>query len=117
MPKVFLNDTGMRNSLLDRFNGFAEREDNGALLENYVFNRLGELYESEHIRYWRTADKKEVDFVVTADFESGKAWEVKMDARLKKSSGFYLFREMYPKIITRLITCHDRDEAIQVLKF
>jgi len=116
MPKVFLNDTGMRNSLLDRFNNFSGRDDNGALLENYVFNRLDELHENEHIRYWRTADKKELDFVVSADFESGKAWEVKMDARLKKSSGFYLFRELYPKIITRLITYHEREEAIQVLK-
>ncbi len=116
MPKVFLNDNGLRNSLLDRFNNFTDRDDNGDLLENYIFKRLTELYDTEYIRYWRTADKKEVDFVVSSDFTSGKAYEVKMDARLKKSSGFYLFQEIYPGIDTHLITYHDRDNAIQVLK-
>jgi uncharacterized protein len=116
MPKVFLHDIGLRNSLLERFTPFDNREDKGAVLENYVFNRLTELFEADTIRYWRTTDKKEVDFVVSSDFSSGHAWEVKMDAKHKPSSGFFRFQELYPTFTTRLISYTQQDNALQILK-
>ena len=116
MPKVFLHDTGLRNSLLERFTSFENREDKGAILENYIFNRLTELFEADQIRYWRTTDKKEIDFVVSSDFSTGQAWEVKMDAYPKKTSGFFRFQELYPKFNTCLITYSERENTQQVLK-
>jgi len=116
MPKVFLHDTGLRNSLLERFTPLENREDKGAILENYVFNRLTELFEADQIRYWRTTDKKEVDFVVSSDFSTGEAWEVKMDKYPKKTSGFFRFQELYPGFNTRLISYAERENTLHVLK-
>lgn len=116
MPKVYLFDIGLRNSLLERFTPFENREDKGAILENYVFNRLSELYEEDIIRYWRTIDKKEVDFVVAADFSEGNAWEVKMEGQPKKTSGFYQFQQFYPNITTRLLTYVYKNDTQHVLK-
>jgi predicted AAA+ superfamily ATPase len=116
MPKVFLLDLGLRNSLIDRFSKFEYREDKGSIFENYVFNRLTELFENDQIRYWRTTDKKEIDFVVTADFATGQAFEAKIDARLKKSDGFFRFKELYPDFSTRLITYNDHNSSTHILK-
>lgn len=116
MPKVFLLDNGMRNAMLNRFSDFDHRADRGALLENYVFARLAEVFEVENMRFWRTTDKKEVDFVVSADFKIGQAFEVKIGASLKKSSGLYKFRELYPNITTNLLTYEFSDNSLQVLK-
>jgi uncharacterized protein len=57
------------------------REDQGQLLENYVYKRLTNLYDKDNIKFWRTADKKEIDFVVTTSFNEGLAYEVKMTCR------------------------------------
>lgn len=116
MPKVFLYDNGMRNAMLNRFTAFYDREDRGALLENYVFKRLAELHEPENIRFWRTTDNKELDFVITYDFRSGLAYEVKMDCKLRKRSGVLRFLELYPEFKFEMLTYEFCDDARQALK-
>ncbi|MDR0940857.1 MAG: ATP-binding protein, partial [Bacteroidales bacterium] len=64
MPKVFLHDTGMRNSLLNNFQPITERMDKGMVWENAVFSLLCEKYSCDEIYFWRTADNNEVDFVL-----------------------------------------------------
>jgi uncharacterized protein len=71
MPKIYFKDTGMRNSALNRFFDFKNREDQGQLLENYFYNRLTNIYDKDNIRFWRTTDKKEIDFIVTTSFKEG----------------------------------------------
>ena len=95
MPKVFFNDLGLRNSLLNRFSAPETRSDKGALLENYVFTQLRQKYTLDQIKFWRTADQKEVDFVIEERFGEGKAYEVKWNALNFKQKKYYQFRETY----------------------
>lgn len=96
MPKVYFKDTGMRNIALNRFFDFKDREDQGQLLENYVHNRLTDLYDRDSIKYWRTTDNKEVDFVVTTSFKEGLAYEVKLKYKNFKMASKKKFIENYP---------------------
>lgn len=116
MPKVFFFDNGMRNVMLNRFSNFEDHSDKGALLENWVLSRLTETYDPDHIRFWRTTDQKEIDFVVTADYRTGKAFEVKMDNRLRKANSLKRFKALYPAFETELVTYRFSDESRQVLK-
>ncbi len=62
MPKVYFNDTGIRNALLDIFQSLPNRPDKGALVENAVFNQL--QYLDKPIKFWRTKTRIEVDFII-----------------------------------------------------
>lgn len=60
-PKVFLNDTGLMQMLwLKRL----QKEILGPVFETSVFTELVKSYGSNKVYYWRTQDKKEIDFVV-----------------------------------------------------
>jgi len=97
MPKVYLLDSGMRNSLVNNFQPVAERQDKGMIWENRVFNLLCEKYNSDEIFFWRTADGNEVDFVLP-NIEIPQAIECKFDAALANPSKYKKFTENYPNI-------------------
>jgi len=66
-PKVYFYDLGMRNYTINNFNNLEDRNDTGALVENFVLLSLLNFDEIK-INYWRTIAKAEVDFVIeTAD--------------------------------------------------
>lgn len=94
MPKYFFLDTGMRNYLVNEFRGFSQRADTGVFLESLVFRRLMERISLENIRFWRTADKHEVDFVVN------DAWglETKSNPATFRPAKYAPFREHYENI-------------------
>lgn len=115
MPKVYFNDLGLRNALLNRFSGFEEREDTGALLENYVYRRLLQLHPQEDIKFWRTADGNEVDFIVSSDFKSGKAYEVKSMESEFKPSRYKKFTENYPNINLSVVAYRSQDNKIPII--
>jgi len=96
MPKVYFNDSGMINIILNRFYDFNIREDKGALFENYIYRRLSRVYDSSNIKFWRTADKKEIDFVITTSFNQGLAYEAKVNCRDIKNSVLDKFTNNYP---------------------
>jgi len=116
MPKVFFHDLGMRNVMINRFFDFNQREDRGQMLENYVFNRLSELYDPDDLRFWRTQDKKEMDFVITTSFGQGLAFEVKMDCPLKLPGSVAAFQENYPTYAFEMLTYNFENGCRQVLK-
>ena len=65
MKKVYFCDTGIRNILLPDFREPEFRADSGALLENHVYLELmRNLLPGGEIRFYRTTDGAEVDFVV-----------------------------------------------------
>jgi len=64
MPKVYFHDLGFRNALLNQYQPLAQRIDKGMLLENYAFIRLRNMFDNDTIKFWRTADGNEVDFVI-----------------------------------------------------
>jgi hypothetical protein len=69
--KYYFYDTGVRNALLSQFNGVSERNDIGALWENFLFierlktrSYLGR-YASQY--FWRTYEQKEIDLIEEYD--------------------------------------------------
>lgn len=97
MPKVFFSDLGLRNSFLNRFSEVTTRADKGALLENYFFLQLRQNYALDQLKYWRTADKHEVDFVIEESFGQGKAYEVKWNPATFKRKKYLQFIQTYEK--------------------
>jgi len=61
--KLYFIDLGFRNALLEKYQPYDRRDDLGALLENFVFRQLID----KSIRYWRTKNKAEVDFILTGN--------------------------------------------------
>ncbi len=63
MPKIYFNDLGMRNAVMNSFNNIDLRQDRGLIVENYIYTRLRDLYGNDNIKFWRTADGDETDFI------------------------------------------------------
>lgn len=63
MPKIYFNDTGLRNSIIDSFGEVNIRPDRGELLENFIYTQLKMSRLFKNIRFWRTKTGGEVDFV------------------------------------------------------
>jgi len=97
MPKVYLYDSGMRNSLMNNFQPIGERIDKGMIWENAVFALLCQKYNSDDIHFWRTADGNEVDFVLS-NVETPQAIECKFDAELISKSKYSKFTTAYSDI-------------------
>jgi hypothetical protein len=97
MPKVYLNDLGLRNILINYFAPIEQRADKGVLLENFVFRKLLEKNEPDQLKFWRTADGNEVDFVVETSFQKGYAVEVKFQGNESKLSKYKVFTNAYPE--------------------
>jgi len=116
MPKIYFNDLGLRNKLLNRFHNIINREDKGQLIENYIFIRLGELYTKDQIRFWRTADRNEVDFVVTETYGAGKAYETKFSDSGFRQSSNKIFQQVYPTYPLSCISYISRGKSIPILK-
>lgn len=66
-PKYYFYDLGVRNVLINNFNPMTVRNDVGALWENYIISERIKKQEymgiQAHNYFWRTYDKKEIDFV------------------------------------------------------
>jgi predicted AAA+ superfamily ATPase len=96
MPKTYFNDTGYRNVIINQFSPVSQRIDRGELAENYVYIRLRQLNEADRIKYWRTADGNEVDFVIPENTDKGSAIEVKFDQSEFRLSKYKKFTALYP---------------------
>jgi hypothetical protein len=104
MPKVYFYDLGFRNFLLNNFNKLPDRPDKGVYLENIIFREfLKEHHGSEGIKFWRTQDKKEVDFIIN----ESDAYEVKYNSNEIKAKKYEQFKLLYPKIKFRFLTYSD----------
>jgi predicted AAA+ superfamily ATPase len=115
MPKIYFNDLGMRNILLNQFTDVETRMDRGELIENYVFIRLRDSYLKEDVRFWRTADGNEVDFVVSTEFQKGFAIECKFDGNSFSRSKYKKFEEAYPNFPLRLKSYKSADNENSLL--
>ena len=96
-PKIYLIDNGLLNWALKNFQSWGERFDKGLLLENWVVTEFLKRGDFE-LKYWRTLQKTEVDFVVSEKFD--QRWiplEVKstMMERPEISKSFRAFLNQY----------------------
>ncbi len=107
MPKVYFMDLGLRNFFVDNFNPFETRSDKGQLLENAVYRQLTEKYDRDEIRFWRTVNQKEIDFI------AGKnAFEVKTSAKSIRKDYYKLFLEAYPDIKLSFVSIDSEFDSI-----
>ncbi len=66
--KAYLYDLGVRNMLLKDFSAVDSRPDKGVILESFVFLKLqAMLTPNMEIKFWRTKDGGEVDFILLKD--------------------------------------------------
>ncbi len=107
MPKVYFFDLGLRNFFVNDFSQFETRSDKGQLLENAVFRQLLEKYETDEIKFWRTIDQKEIDFI-TED----SAWEAKTDSGRFREKKYKLFLENYPEKKLSFVSMDVKTEAV-----
>ncbi len=61
-PKIYFQDTGLRNYLCQDFRDWEFRTDAGMLAENFVASEL--LKKDVRLNFWRTKSGGEVDFVI-----------------------------------------------------
>ncbi|MCK4762247.1 MAG: ATP-binding protein [Candidatus Aminicenantes bacterium] len=94
MPKFYFLDLGIRNMLLDNFDWLELRMDRGICVENLVFKLLHDREDVKKMHFWRTQDKKEVDFIIDGKF----ALEVKFNGTKFSAGKYRLFCETYPGI-------------------
>lgn len=95
--KVYFLDNGLRNAVFGGFKPSHERADRGALWENAVFNELAKRLDLlDEIRFWRSKNGAEVDFVVRRG-ERMVALEVKAAELIRPtvSRGTHSFLEAY----------------------
>jgi uncharacterized protein len=69
--KVYFIDNGIRNSLINNFSPIDQRDDVVALWENFcVIERMKRMHNQRqfpNMYFWRTYDRKEVDYIEEAD--------------------------------------------------
>lgn len=66
--KIYFNDLGIRNALINDFRSIELRNDRGALFENFVINELRKQNEYQQVYanfyFWRNVDQREIDLVI-----------------------------------------------------
>jgi uncharacterized protein len=63
-PTPYFIDLGLRNLVLNKWGTISEPIDSGFVFQNLVYHILCEKYPGIPVKYWRTTDRAEVDFVV-----------------------------------------------------
>ncbi len=99
MPKLYLNDLGLRNYFVNDFSPIASRDDKGNLLENYAFRLFLDHYPLDEIKFWRTQKGQEVDFIIAEK----NAYEIKYNQSGYDPSKYQYFKEKYPGIPLALV--------------
>lgn len=94
MPKAYFLDQGIRNYLMNNFDDFSIRADKGAFLENLVFRQVLARFPLDAIRFWRTQDKNELDFVVDGRY----GFEVKASPQTFSPARYNAFSARNPGI-------------------
>ncbi len=99
MPKVYFYDLGLRNFFVNNFNSYETRDDKGQLLENAAFKQLMEKNNLGEMKFWRTVNQNEVDFIV-----GQTAYEVKSEPKKARSKDYKLFFKNYPGFDFKIIS-------------
>jgi predicted AAA+ superfamily ATPase len=113
--KIYFNDLGIRNAIINDFRPIEIRNDAGALFENYVINELRKQNEYSQtfarFYFWRNVDQREIDLIVEKNnklYPFEIKWNPEKKVRLTKSfSKIYgdtdltiVHRENFYEIIT-----------------
>ena len=90
-PKLFFYDSGLMNMLMFKQ---IPQEFTGQLFETTIFSELLKNFGKENIYYWRTQDKKEIDFIVQIGNDL-IPMEVKINSANFKKTSMRYFNKFY----------------------
>lgn len=112
--KYYFWDNGIRNSLIKNLHPLSQRDDVGALWENYLVSerlkRNMNINSFNDSYFWRTSDGLEVDYV---EVEAGrmKAFEFKWNPA-KGARATKAFANRYPEVDVEVITPENYHEFL-----
>lgn len=96
--KIYFQDLGVRNALIEQFAPLALRDDHGRLWENFLFIERSKLLSNNQVRsnqfFWRLQTGAELDYV---EEQEGKLSGFEFKFGKKKSQIPRSWQETYPK--------------------
>jgi predicted AAA+ superfamily ATPase len=104
--KIYFQDNGVRNALIQNFSLIEQRNDQGALWENFIISERIKFLQYQRRKvnhwFWRTTDQVEIDWIEEEDGVL-RAFEFKYNP--KKSQHFpKRFLTHYPEATVQTIT-------------
>ncbi len=115
--KIYFYDNGIRNAIINNYNMPEQREDIGALWENFLvserikFTNYNEIFCSHY--FWRTRMQQEIDYI---EEENGKfrtfefKWNTKAKANISKT-----FTSNYPLEKFEVVTPNNYNEFLSAV--
>lgn len=105
--KIYFYDLGVRNAILNNFAPLENRNDVGALWENYfIVERMKRNHYADYtvnMYFWRTSDKQEIDYIEERNGQL-QLFEMKWNAKRTKTKIPNLFIETYHPEKTAIVT-------------
>jgi hypothetical protein len=108
-PKVYFNDTGLRNSIGNNFP--LNLENQGKLFENYILTELIKM--DLEVKYWQTKSKAEVDFIVNLDNKLIPI-EVKLKSDGKVKRSLRSFIETYKPKLAIVVSYEGKESETKI---
>lgn len=112
--KIYFYDNGIINAVTNNFNPIQNRNDVGALWENYIIGERKKFLNAKEadarIYFWRTTQQQEVDYIEEVKGELHAVefkWNPDASGRLPST-----FLNNYPKAKTNVVTPANRDQFL-----
>ncbi|MCF8227693.1 MAG: ATP-binding protein [Bacteroidales bacterium] len=115
--KIYFWDTGVRNALINNFNPLTERQDTGAIWENFMISER--MKSNEYNRhycnsyFWRTTTQQEIDYIEEYEGQL-HAYEFKWSSK-KKAKIPASFKNTYDDSIFKVIGKGNFMEFVRLL--
>jgi uncharacterized protein len=104
LRKIYFNDTGIRNMLINNLNPLSLRQDPGTLWENFLVSErvkyLNNSGKMKNLYFWRTHQQQEIDLI---EEEGGKMKAYEFKYSRKKYKIPKAFMDNYPDVDVYLI--------------
>jgi predicted AAA+ superfamily ATPase len=117
--KIYFYDNGIINAVTNNFNPIKNRNDVGALWENYIIGERKKMLNANEadarIYFWRTTQQQEVDYIEEVKGELRAVefkWNPDASGRLPST-----FLNNYPKAKTNVVTPANRDQFLTSREF
>lgn len=115
--KIFFYDNGIRNAIIGNFSQVENRDDVGALFENYVIAECVKRkeYTGDYANswFWRNTNRQEIDYIEEKDGQLN-AFELRWNPK-RKCSAPLSFRNAYPNASFTVIH-HDNIEELLLFR-
>ncbi|MGG7662336.1 ATP-binding protein [Dyadobacter sp. BHUBP1] len=117
--KIYFYDNGIINAVTNNFNSIKNRNDVGALWENYLISERKKFLNAKEldarIYFWRTTQQQEVDYIEEVKGELRAVefkWNPHASAKFPST-----FLNNYPKAKNTLVTPANRDQFLTSPEF